>query len=312
MSARPRSAVLPRARRSAIDRLAGPIGRGAVRTGLVVLLLAILQGPARADPLASAVFGEIATPASTLPPRAIGSYSRGCLAGAVPLAADGASWQAMRLSRNHNWGHPDLVAFVERLGVAAWEVGLNGILVGDLSQPRGGPMPHGHASHQTGLDVDIWLREMPAPRLTVAERETFPFRTVLDAKADDVDPERLTPAFAALLGRAARDAAVERIFVHPLIKRALCESGNGATGERPWLGKIRPWYGHHEHFHVRLACPAGSPDCTPQNPPPDGDGCGEQLAYWFTPAPYQPSPNAAPKPPLTLARMPNACRSLVE
>ncbi len=44
-------------------------------------------------------------------PAPIGCYAKGCIAGAVPLPVNGPSWQVMRLSRNRNWGHPDLVAY---------------------------------------------------------------------------------------------------------------------------------------------------------------------------------------------------------
>ncbi|MDP1906759.1 MAG: penicillin-insensitive murein endopeptidase, partial [Hyphomicrobium sp.] len=47
--------------------------------------------------------------------RSFGFYSKGCLAGAVALPIDGPTWQAMRLSRNRNWGHPELIAMLERL-----------------------------------------------------------------------------------------------------------------------------------------------------------------------------------------------------
>ena len=43
----------------------------------------------------------------------IGGYSRGCLAGAARLPETGPTWAAMRLSRNRNWGHPELVDFVQ-------------------------------------------------------------------------------------------------------------------------------------------------------------------------------------------------------
>src|SRR5690606_4408851 len=53
--------------------------------------------------------------AAPLAARAIGWYAKGCLAGGKPIAVDGPGWQVMRLSRNRNWGHPKLVALVERL-----------------------------------------------------------------------------------------------------------------------------------------------------------------------------------------------------
>src|SRR5262249_11949985 len=96
-----------------------------------------------------------------LEPRAIGFYSRGCLAGAVPLPITGPHWQIMRVSRNRYWGHPELIELLQRLSDKATNVGWPGLLVGDIGQPRGGPMLTGHASHQIGLDADIWLTPMP-------------------------------------------------------------------------------------------------------------------------------------------------------
>src|SRR5215813_11562113 len=62
---------------------------------------------------AKTLFGAVKTPLP-LEARSIGFYAKGCLAGASPLPIDGPAWQAMRLSRNRNWGHPDLIALLER------------------------------------------------------------------------------------------------------------------------------------------------------------------------------------------------------
>ncbi|UOM32551.1 penicillin-insensitive murein endopeptidase [Acuticoccus sp. I52.16.1] len=262
--------------------------------------------PAGSAP-AKARFGAVHGP--TAPPtRAIGGYSRGCLAGAAQLAADGPHHSAMRLSRNRRWGHPETIAFVEDLAAAAAGGGLNGILVGDMSQPRGGPMPFGHASHQVGLDVDIWFAARPEAPLSPEARETMDFVTMLNAAGTAADPERFTPHIAALVREAASDPRVERVFVHPHIKKAMCDM---SWPRRGFLRHIRPWYGHDSHFHVRLKCPAGSPACEPQSPPPKGTGCGTQLDYWYTPAPWTPDPKAKPKSPLTVERMPPACRELL-
>ena len=109
---------------------------------------------------AKELFGRKSQPAK-LESRTIGFYSKGCLSGAVALPINGATWQVMRLSRNRNWGHPNLVQFLERLAAQGPKTGWRGLLVGDMSQPRGGPMLTGHASHQVGLDADIWLTPMP-------------------------------------------------------------------------------------------------------------------------------------------------------
>lgn len=276
------------------------------------LLLLPAHGGVAAE-LAKAAFGRVEAPSSG-PSRAIGSYALGCLAGASVLAADRPDFQAMRLSRNRRYGHPTLIAFVEELAAAAPGLGLDGLLIGDLSQPRGGPMPYGHTSHQIGLDVDIWLQPMPQPRLSPQARETAPFVSVLSTDGAAIDRSRFTEPMARLMRRAAEDPRTARIFVHPLIKKALCEWPQAGKGDarRAWLSRIRPWYGHDAHFHVRLRCPDGSPHCRDQTPPPHGDGCGAPLAYWFTDEPYRPKPGVRPKPPLTVARMPAACRNLLQ
>src|SRR5262249_31684767 len=146
------------------------------------------------------------------------------------------------------------------------------------SQPRGGPMLTGHASHQVGLDADIWLTPMPERELTRVEREEMSATMVVAENRKDVDPKVWTPAHLNVIKAAAEDPHVARIFVNAAIKKAL---GREATGDRTWLHKVQPWYGHDYHFHVRLNCPAGETECTPQPPRPMNDGCGEkELAHW--------------------------------
>jgi len=278
----------------------------------VLALLAATGGVAaqNADRPAKQVFGFMADPIP-MEARAIGSYARGCLAGGKQLAVNGPAWQAMRLSRNRNWGHPALVDYVERLARdAKAKDGWPGLLVGDLAQPRGGPMLTGHASHQIGLDADIWLKPMPDRKLSWREREQISAVSMLANGGLSVDPDVWTPGHVRLLRRAASYGEVARIFVHPAIKKALCEA---AGEDRGWLRKVRPWWGHHYHFHVRLKCPAGYDGCKNQSPPPPGDGCGAPLDYWYKllTAPPKPSKPKKKKPPLTLADLPLACRQVV-
>ena len=241
--------------------------------------------------------------------RSIGFYSQGCLAGAMALPINGATWQVMRLSRNRNWGHPTLIAFLKRLAAKAKKIGWNGLLVGDLSQPRGGPMPSGHNSHQVGLDADIWFTPMPSRKLSRDQREDASAVDMVREDRLDVDPEVWTHERTELIRTAAREPEVERIFVNAAIKKALCRE---AGEDRDWLAKVRPWSGHDHHFHVRILCPADSPQCKPQPPPEPGDGCGHELDYWFSDAVIHPAPpTEPPKPPLTLAELPAACRALV-
>ena len=261
--------------------------------------------------------------AAALKPQAIGFYSRGCLAGGEELEIDGPAWQAMRLSRNRNWGHPRLVHLVRRLAVEAQaHDGWPGLLVGDLAQPRGGPMLTGHRSHQIGLDADIWFTPMPKRRLTRRERERLSATSMLARNRLKVNPKIWTLTHVKLIRRAASYKHVERILVHPAIKKALCEGADKLGGSRTWLRKVRPYWGHHYHFHVRIGCPPGSPGCNSQKPTKPGDGCKEELAYWYRIL-TRPKPKIVvkkkpvvrkrrrPRPIVTLARLPAACRAVL-
>jgi penicillin-insensitive murein endopeptidase len=200
-----------------------------------------------------------------------------------------------------------LLGALQRLADSARAAGWPGLLIGDMAQPRGGPMLTGHESHQIGMEADIWLTPMPERRLSQTERDNLPAIFVVGEGADNVDPTAWRPEHARLLEAAARTPGVARIFVNPAIKRALCRD---AGPDREWLRIIRPWWQHREHFHLRLACPANDPGCHNQPPPPPGDGCGADLAWWFTPEGKHPKPGP-PHPPMRLADLPEACAALV-
>ena len=258
---------------------------------------------------AKELFGRESGPAP-LAARTIGFYSRGCLAGGRPLPVNGPAWQVMRLSRNRNWGHPALIAFLEKFArkvptVSHWP----GLLVGDMSQPRGGPMLTGHASHQIGLDVDVWLTPMPARELSRSEREEMTAINVVRPDRLDVDLSVWTQDHLNVIRAAAQDPQVQRIFVNAAIKRALCRD---ATGDRSWLNTVRPYYGHDYHFHIRLVCPRGESACREQDPVPPGDGCDASLDYWFSDAILHPRPAPErPKPQITMAQLPPECRMVL-
>ena len=258
---------------------------------------------------AKELFGRKATPAP-MAARSIGFYAKGCLAGAVALPVNGKTWQVMRLSRNRNWGHPNLVQFLERLADQAPKTGWRGLLLGDMSQARGGPMPAGHTSHQVGLDSDIWFTQMPDRELTREERENMMATMVVAADRKDVDPKVWSPAHVALIKAAAEDPAVARIFVNAAIKKALCRD---AGSDRAWLSKVQPWWGHDWHFHVRLHCPADNPECTPQPERPVDEGCGKALNPWLAKADLGPKPDAKPMPRVgpRMSELPAACRQVL-
>lgn len=299
----------------------------AYRLGL--LLIAMLFAAASAcaeepEPVAAKhQFGFVAGPAK-LEARAIGSYAKGCMAGGAMLPVDGPAWQAMRLSRNRNWGLPILVGFLERFSAdLKAKENWPGLLIGDMAQPRGGPMLTGHASHQTGLDADIWYMPMPDKRLSWTEREFKEPMPLANPDGTSVIKGNWREGYYRVLRRAAGYGEVERILVHPAVKKALCDIA--AKEDRGWLSKVRPMWGHNYHFHIRLACPAGSKGCTKQTPPPPEDGCGKPLETWLklvsrppkpAPKPKPPKPGEVKKPPpkpkvTTVADLPKECASVL-
>ena len=280
------------------------------------------------------LFGAVKEPAN-LATRSIGFYAKGCLAGGKPLPVNGPAWQVMRLSRNRNWGHPSLIRYVERFATDAKQKdGWPGLLVGDLSMPRGGPMPFGHSSHQVGLDVDIWYKPAPDHELSAEERESVKMESFL-LDPGHVNPEVWKPEYEQLLRRAVSYPEVARIFVNPAIKKWLCDN---AKGDRGYLSKITPIMGHDDHFHVRLVCPANNPGCVDQVFKAD-EGCGKGLDKWIEaltkPKPGVPVPAAPPpatglgvlknkimawkdkllgskKPPVALGQLPAECEAVLK
>ena len=165
---------------------------------------------------------------SSQTPKVIGSYTNGCLAGGEQMPITGDTWQVMRLSRNRYWGYPDTIALIKRLSEKAHkDAGWPGILVGDIGQPRGGPALSGHASHQIGLDADIWLTPMPDHLLSRQEREEMSATMMVRDDRLDIDPKAWTPTHWMVIRDAAQEPAVQRIFVNAAIKKALCREAKG-------------------------------------------------------------------------------------
>jgi penicillin-insensitive murein endopeptidase len=253
------------------------------------------------------LFFNVTGPAK-LKPLSIGNYGKGCLAGAEALPQDGPDWQVMRLSRKRYFGHPKLIAYIEQLAAHAKQGGWPGLLIGDMAQARGGPMLTGHASHQLGLEADIWLTPAPPDRLlSNGEREENSAIDMVQPDLLNVWPDKFTEHHVALLRAAASPAEIDRIFVNAAIKKAACEM---EKGDKSWLRKLRPWYGHTYHFHVALKCPSGNP-CGQRAEIPEGSGCGKALDYWFKENVRFPKP----QPPgriLTLNDMPAACNAVLK
>ncbi len=274
---------------------------------LILALLIFIAAPAGAveAPQARASDWAAHSLPTAGPPRVIGTTNLGCIAGAVALPPEGPGWQAVRISRNRHWGHPATIALVEHLAGRARAEGFPDLWIGDLGQPRGGPMPWGHASHQSGLDVDVWLDLRPKPRVPASQREELSIPSLVLPDGSAVDPARWSPRHARLIRLAAESPGLDRLLVNPAIKARLCRDHAGEA----WLRRVRPWRGHDSHMHLRLRCPPDSPECRDIAPPPPGDGCDATLDWWFSPEARRPPPRPArPGPP---PRLPLACAAVL-
>ncbi len=269
---------------------------------LIPLVAAFL---CRAAASSAADWADVATPAPG-PTQSIGFYTAGCLQGAQALPLEGPGYEAIRVSRNRYWGQPVTIEYIQTLSEKMRAQGQNHLYIGDLGQPRGGPAPSGHASHQVGLDADIWFERQPGARLAPPQRESPRLRSLVRGDDSGIDDTVFTPQHMSLLRTAAEMPNLDRMFVNKYIKQRICQT---ATGNRSWLRKLVPWLGHDEHFHVRLFCPPGNPQCQPQARYSDDDGCGEALDLWFR-APPVVVP-AVPDPRPYRPKLPAACQQIL-
>ena len=291
---------------------------------IVALVLAAAQ-PAAAETTAATLFSAQPDPTNQQP-MPVGTYAKGCAAGNAELPETGPTWQAMRLSRQRNFGHPVLVDYLVDLSAKVTRFGWNGIYIGDLGNPRGGPMNSGHASHQMGLDADIWFLKPRRLDLTQAEREKI---SSISIRTDDQlrVNENWDASYREMLKAAASDPRVDRIFVAAAIKIEMCKTATAA--DTKWLQRIRPERNHQDHLHVRLKCPPGSALCQTQKPTVSelskgGSGCDETLAYWVSdaflhPKPVKPSKNPEPPKPrkrgareMLMADLPGQCMAVLK
>ena len=222
----------------------------------------------------------------SLASESIGATSNGCILNSVALPIEGQGYQVTHINQERFFGHPDLIAILSDAGKVIAKNHWGFILIGDLSAQKGGKILENHKSHQNGLDADILYR-MPDEKLSEEE-------LLMPEEPDFVDTEKNRINFniwknknLEILKYFASQDRVDRVFVNPAIKKSLCES---QSSNKTWLSKLRPWWGHSEHFHVRLKCPEDSHYCVPQAPVSTSDGCNEHLDWWL-------NENINPSPP---------------
>lgn len=271
---------------------------------LIMLILVSFSPIFAAEPQPTNAWSGVQTPVAGQT-QTIGGYSNGCFIGGNTLPHTGTGYETIRRSRNRYYGHPQLIEVVQWVAKKHHEAGGETLLIGDLSQPAGGPMPFGHRSHQAGLDADIWFTNVPEDK----RGADASFQRLVNLKKERINKSVWAPKYVRLLKIAASHPKVERIFVNWILKRHLCKT---LKDDKTWLRKLRPWWGHDRHFHIRLACPLDSPKCRPQTPVAQNAVCGGE--YWFSDASVIARRKARKgKPKVRKAKvLPKACQALVK
>ena len=243
--------------------------------------------------------------------RSIGFYTHGCLAGGVALPINGKTWQVMRLSRNRNWGHPDLVAFLERLAAKVPKVRL----------ARAAGRRHGAAARR----ADAHRPRQPSGRARCRHLAHADAEDAADARGarGDVGDQR---------GRRGQEGRrSEDLDAGPF--RADQGGGRGPEGrahlrqcgdqegavprgrQGPRLAaQGAPVVGAQLSFPCPHRLPGRQPGCKAQDPAGETEGCGKELDCWFSPGVLNPPPPKEPpkpRPPLTMADLPAACRQVL-
>ncbi len=207
----------------------------------------------------------------------IGTYNNGCILYPAELEKSDI-YKLPRLARGNNYGNPALTDFLEDYAYRIKEMTGKQLLIADLSKNNGGPTLMLHSSHQTGLDADIWYR-LYSQKQNLSQTDIEDLKPIdMVSKDGSTMGELWSSENEEILKTFAQNDKIERIFVNPIIKKNFCTKFKSED----WQKKIRPWWGHNEHFHVRLKCPDNSPDCTMKGQAIKDDGCGKDLDWWFS------------------------------
>ncbi len=223
----------------------------------------------------------------------IGKYNAGCVKNSVALPETGLGYQVIRTSRKRNHGNAILVNYIKKFTRDFTKKYNANVLIADISKEGGGPILDDHSSHQSGLDADILLLHKNSVNelYTVPERESLRPVSKLNGAKNKIDFNKWASLNGELLKTAASYEEVNRIFINPAIKKHLC----GKYGKESWLRKLRPWWGHDGHFHVRLSCPDDNSKCIDLESPKNIE-CGAGLDWWFSKEAYEKLKNKRSKP----------------
>lgn len=209
-----------------------------------------------------------------------GFYSSGCLLGALEISESGKGFQLLKPERRRNFTHPETKKLFTHVMAKHFEKHGNYYLTGDFSLSQGGPTLSGHSSHQNGLDIDIFFDSTKS----VLSRNALKIHKIDSylLNNEKINLKKWNKPLEELIVMFAKDERVDRLFIHPKFKQLFCEKRYELKLSEKDLIKIRPWYGHDEHIHVRLSCPADSPNCVKQPIPQEKETCGKDLNWWFT------------------------------
>jgi penicillin-insensitive murein endopeptidase len=206
------------------------------------------------------------------------NYVRGHLENAANILSyeesnPNAGFRIVYPKRQSYYGTDDMLAVMAYLGqYSQTQVKGYVLSVGDISAKKGGQLGR-HSSHQMGVDADI------SYYFDTKEKQKGLVDAVASSKpvGSFMANEQWT-MFKDLVGQGN----VDRIFVHPAIKKELCgvalKKGDLKPSETAGvafeaLRVMRPEVNHDDHFHLRLKCSTAQPRCRQMAPPAKVTGC---------------------------------------
>ena len=242
---------------------------------------------------AKELFGRRPTAGAARGARRSASTPKAASPARVALPINGQTWQVMRLSRNRNWGHPTLVEFLEQLGREGHQ--------GRLARAAG----RRHVAAARRPDADRPCQPSGRPRRRhLADADARPRADAARARGNVGHHGGRPRTARTSIRRSGRRRMPRSSRRRPRTRRSSASSSMRRSRRRsaarpapiaPGCARCGRYWGHDYHFHIRMRCPADSPDCKPQEPVPAGDGCGKELDWWFTDAVLHPKPPPPPK-----------------
>lgn len=234
--------------------------------------------PKQSPPKDSAPNKEKAPKISNSKSQAIGSVNEGRLENAIDMLAlqkekDPAGFKMIRPERKSYFATSEMAHLISVMGdFTKKQMPGHSMTIGDISYKNGGKIGS-HKSHQTGLDVDVAF---------YFNNKTFLGYFASGVLIDKPHGSWMVQEQWALYKELVRTQLVDRIFIHRVLKKSLCEQAikSGEFSKDQTSGLVYETLRrliadgeHFTHFHLRAKCSKAQTRCRQMAEPVNTSGC---------------------------------------